>query len=104
MESQETERPRFARDLNDGVGQVPAAAGINHERLRDMIDRRNPGDDDTAGFKIPLARSIGILGNEGQHVRAISHALGTSTLWELRLVAASGELLGNMEAQATTSH
>jgi signal transduction histidine kinase len=102
LEMQEIERQRIARDLHDGVGQMLAAAGINLARLREMIDRHDSLEPAESERLIPLDRAAGIIGRAGVDVRALSHALGTSTVRELGLVAALDELLGTIEASQGT--
>jgi signal transduction histidine kinase/ligand-binding sensor domain-containing protein len=103
LEMQETERQRIARDLHDGVGQMLAAAGINLARLGEMIDRHSASGNGEVKMRGPLDRAMGIIGRAGDDVRAVSHALGTSTVRELGLAAALGELLVNIEAQEKTA-
>jgi signal transduction histidine kinase len=102
LEMQETERQRIARDLHDGIGQLLAAARINLSRLGEMVSRKDSREHDAAEMQIPLDRTMGIIVRASDDVRALSHALGTSTLHELGLVTALGELLANIEAQEKT--
>lgn len=102
LEMQETERQRIARDLHDGVGQMLAAARINLGRLQGLINRRKSEAPLDTDVQASLEQSIGILGRASDDVRSISHALGTSTLQELGLPAALGELLASMESEDRT--
>jgi signal transduction histidine kinase/ligand-binding sensor domain-containing protein len=103
LEMQESERQRIARDLHDGVGQMLAAARINLSQLGKMIDRYSPAGNGEVKMRNPLDRAMGIIGRAGDDVRVLSHALGTSTVRELGLVAALRELLSGVEAQEKTS-
>lgn len=102
LEMQETERQRIARDLHDGVGQMLAAARINLGRLRGIISRHESDGPTDPDLHNSLEQSINILGRASDDVRSISHALGTSTLQELGLAAALGELLASMESEDRT--
>jgi signal transduction histidine kinase/streptogramin lyase len=102
LEMQEIERQRIARDLHDGVGQMLAAARVNLGRLRGMINRGEAEKPTETELHDSLERSIDILGRASDDVRSISHALGTSTLQELGLAAALGELLASMESEDRT--
>jgi signal transduction histidine kinase/ligand-binding sensor domain-containing protein len=101
LESQESERQRIARDLHDGVGQMIAAAGVNVAFAREMMRLRSDGSPDDE-LEASLQRSIAILGQASDDVRAISHELGTTSLKELGLVAALAELLGNLDPHQPT--
>lgn len=102
LESQEAERQRIARDLHDGIGQLLAAAGINLTRLRDTIIRRAATDKDAAELLEPLDKTEWILHRTTKDVRTLSHALGISTLQELGLTAALGELISNISGKEET--
>lgn len=101
LDSQETERQRIARDLHDGVGQLLAAAGANVSNARELMKLRGR-ETSPDGVDASLERSMATLQQASIDVRAISHALATTTLKEHGLVSALGEMLGNLDPQKRT--
>ncbi|HVK38230.1 MAG TPA: two-component regulator propeller domain-containing protein [Candidatus Kapabacteria bacterium] len=96
LESQEVERQRIARDLHDGVGQLIAAAAVNVGYVREMMRQHVLGSLESE-LDGAMQRSLSILWQASTDVRAISRALGTTSLKEFGLVATITELLRNLD-------
>lgn len=95
IDAQESERDRISRDLREGLGQLLAAVQLNLEHCRSAVTDRQ-------ALESSLTHTTNVLSRAVADMRSISHALGSSTLLELGLVAALEELLtGVMEQHAT---
>lgn len=102
IRSQEEERERIARDLHDGVGQLLAAARINVTRLYESLASSSRGITPQVGPERLFERAMSNLKRASEEIRAISHALGVSTLREMGLTVALAELLANVAAHEST--
>ena len=96
IQTQEVERTRIAGDLHDGVGQLMATIRIHLLRLeRELDDIGEKGRE-------AWSRSVDLLERAAGEVRTISHTLSSSTLRELGIEAALGEIVADVNSSGTT--
>ncbi len=87
LETQEKERKRIASDLHDSVGQLLSLIKLNMSELSDDIPLK------TNAHKQIINRSLEIIDEACEEVRAISHALMPGSLIRLGLIAATKDLI-----------
>jgi signal transduction histidine kinase len=90
LESQETERKRFAQDLHDGFGQLISALQLNIQQLK--MDKNHNGHIN------PVERTETILKEMHSEIRNISFNLMPATLIQSGLKDAIREFAGRINA------
>jgi two-component system NarL family sensor kinase len=86
IEAQEDERKRIAKDLHDGTVQTLTGLKMRWERLGTQLSLTGSVADD-------FGRSLTILTEAGNEVRAISHQMMPRSLQETGLVPALADML-----------
>lgn len=86
IEAQEEERKRIAKDLHDGTVQTLTGLKMRFERLRGQLAPHGTLADD-------FDRSLTILTEAGNEVRAISHQMMPRSLQEMGLVPSLADML-----------
>lgn len=90
IETEERDRSRLARELNDGIGQQLSAAKLNISALQSCLKTTSDTD------KEMLQNAVNLLDDSVKVVRNVSHNMIPSTLIKSGLIPAMEELISKI--------